>query len=48
MLCIVPNFNTKPEKEALNYAKKGFRFCRQLDKMSTFSHKECKDLLTGC
>ena len=42
---MVPKLNTKTKKEASSYAKQMYiRFCLQLDKMSTISHKEFKDL----
>ena len=44
MFCMVPKFNRKTKKEALNYAKQLHHFCLQIDKTFTISHKEFKDL----
>ena len=44
MFCMVPKLNTKTKKKLQIIQNKCIRFCLQLDKMSTISHKEFKDL----
>ena len=41
---MVPKLNTKTKKKLQIMQNKCIRFCLQLDKMSTISHKEFKDL----
>ena len=44
MFCMLPKRNTKTKKKFQVMQNKCIRFCLQVDKMSTISHKEFKDL----